>query len=316
MPSMVIGLITALVFAGVLLAGSFLYWSFQARRESRAQSLSRRLGTLARDPDAPDIFQLKEPDALADALGFVGRHLEDLVRQADAHHSIRGLVARIGIAALAGVVALSTALGPRGLVLGLFAGVIPYLVLQSRARARRVAISEQLPDALDLIGRSLQAGHGIADAFRLCAEESPMPIAREVGEVYEQHNLGRDFRECMTDLAGRNPHNFDLKIFVSSVLLQRETGGNLIEILDNIAATIRARFVFRAKVKALTAEARMSAVILGLLPFVVSGAILILRPNYLTVLVSDDLGRNMLMICGVLYLGGAVMMRSLAQVEA
>jgi len=143
-----------------------------------------------------------------------------------------------------------------------------------------------------------------------------MPIARELGQVYEQHNLGRDFRECMTELAQRNPHNFDLKIFVSSLLLQRETGGNLIEILDNIAATIRARFVFKAKVKALTAEARMSALILGLLPFVVSGAIALLRPGYLGALIADPMGLNMLAICGMLYIAGAVMMRGLARVEA
>jgi tight adherence protein B len=194
--------------------------------------------------------------------------------------------------------------------------VIPYLLIRAAARQRMVAISEQLPDALDLIGRSLQAGHGVADAFRLVSEEMPLPIARELGMVYEQHNLGRDFRECMVELAARNPHNFDLKIFVSSVLLQRETGGNLIEILDNIAATVRARFVFEAKVRGLTAEARMSSVILGALPFVVAGALAWLRPGYLTVLFEDDLGQRMILICGLLFIAGVMLMRSLARVEA
>jgi tight adherence protein B len=316
MQPLILGLITAVVFVGVLLTGSFVYWTWAARRESRAQSLALRLGTLGGDPDSTDIFHLKEPDALADALGFVGRHLSALVRQADVRYSVRGLAARMGIAALTGSVVLAIFLGGPGIVLGLLFGTVPYLWIRRRARKRRIAISEQLPDALDLISRSLQAGHGIADAFRLCAEESPMPIARELGEVYEQHNLGRDFRECMTDLAARNPHNFDMKIFVSSVLLQRETGGNLIEILDNIAATVRARFVFQAKVKALTAEARMSAIILGMLPFVVSGAIVVLRPNYLGVLIDDALGRNMLIVVGSLYIAGAFMMRGLARVEA
>ena len=115
-------------------------------------------------------------------------------------------------------------------------GAIPWLQTKRRAK-RNVQLSQQLPDALDLISRSLQAGHGIADAMRLVAEEMPMPVAREFGRVYEENNLGRDFRDCMTEMASRNPHNFDLRIIVSATLLQRETGGNLIEILHNIAKT-------------------------------------------------------------------------------
>lgn len=316
MTPLVLGLVSAVVIVGVLLASSFVFWTVQARRETRAQSLSRRLGTLADDSDGAELFHKTGPDPLADALGFVGQHLIDLLRQADAKWTLQGLALRVTICAVVGAIATSFILGSRGALMGLIGGAVPYLLLLSRGQRRRITISEQLPDALDLIGRSLQAGHGIADAFRLCAEEAPMPIAREVGAVYEQHNLGRDFRECMTELAQRNPHNFDLKIFVSSVLLQRETGGNLVEILDNIAATVRARFVFKAKVKALTAEARMSAVILGMLPFIVSGAIAVLRPDYLGVLLSDDLGQRMMIACGTLYLAGAVMMRTLARVEA
>ena len=102
---------------------------------------------------------------------------------------------------------------------------------------------------------------------------------------------------------------------MSSTLLQRETGGNLIEILNTIAATIRARFIFKGKVRALTAEARTSAVILGALPFFVTGALLVLRPDYLTPLFTDSLGRSMLMVSALLFGSGILIMRSLAQVE-
>ncbi len=316
MDPVVLGVITTVVVVGVMLTGSFVYWSLRAQREAQAQALSRRLGTLAREPEAGDLFHSREPDPVAQALGFVGKHLEELVRQAGAQYPVRGLAQRIGLAALSGALGLGLLAGPAAAVLGTALGAVPYLMARAQARRRLMAISEQLPDALDLIGRSLQAGHGVADAFRLVAEEMPMPIAREFGQVYEQHNLGRDFRECMNALAERNPHNFDLKIFVSSVLLQRETGGNLIEILDNISATIRARFVFQAKVRGLTAEARLSSVILGALPFVVAGAIAWLRPGYLGVLFEDDIGQRMLLCCGMLFLAGVLLMRSLSQVEA
>lgn len=317
MDPVVLGAITTVVVVGVMLTGSFVYWSLAARKQDRAQSLARRLGTLGQDADlGGSLFRAKEPDPIAQALGIVGQHLEELVRQAGSTYPVRGLAIRIGVAALTGAMGLGLLGGPTGAVLGLAAGAIPYMITRSEARARMVAISEQLPDALDLIGRSLQAGHGIADSFRLVAEEMPMPIARELGVVYEQHNLGRDFRECMGELAARNPHNFDLKIFVSSVLLQRETGGNLIEILDNISATVRSRFVFEAKVRGLTAEARMSSMILGALPFVVAGAIAWLRPGYLGVLFEDDLGQRMLLTCAVLFVAGIMLMRSLSRLEA
>ena len=311
-----VGVITTVAVVGVMLTGSFIYWSYRARQESRAHDLARRLGTQKGDPQSQDLFRSQRPDPVAEGLGFVGQHLEGLTQQAGAATPVRHLAMQTGVAALIGVIAGGIMFGPMGAAFGVALGSIPYLRTKNMAQARNIAVSEQLPDALDLIGRSLQAGHGVSDAFRLVGEEMPMPIARELGQVYEQHNLGRDFRECMSELAQRNPQNFDIKIFVSSVLLQRETGGNLIEILDNIAATIRARFVFKAKVRGLTAEARMSSIILGALPFVVAAGLAWLRPGYLSVLVEDSLGQQMLLTCGLLFAAGILIMRRMSQVEA
>jgi len=314
-PSVLVIIIT-LIFVGMLLAGSFVYWTIASKREARARSLSRRLGTLADGNDATNnLFQIKRSEPLVESLGLVGQHFHKLVRQAGAPYPASGLAIRIALFALAGGLSLGVMFSFRAGIAGLLLGLIPWLQIRSKAAQRTVQLSEQLPDALDLVGRSLQAGHGIADAMRLCAEEMPLPIAREFGQVYEEHNLGRDFRECMVELAERNPHNFDVRIFVSSTLLQRETGGNLIEILTNISATIRARFIFKGKVRALTAEARTSAFILGTLPFFVTGALLVLRPDYLTPLFTDSLGRSMLMVSGLLFSSGILLMRSLAQVE-
>ena len=312
----VVGMLVTVIFVGALLAGSFVYWGVASRRDAKARAMARRLGTLHDAEAASDLFNIRRSDPVVEALGFVGRHLEDLSRQSGSTVSASGLAMRIGLSATAGALAMGTLAGAKGAVLGLLVGVIPWILVRSAAEQRNIQLSEQLPDALDLVSRSLQAGHGIADAMRLVAEEMPMPIAREFGRVYEENNLGREFRESMTEMAMRNPHNFDLRIVVSATLLQRETGGNLIEIFTNIAATIRSRFIFKGKVRALTAEAKMSAFILGALPFIVAAMLMFLRPDYLTPLLTESLGRTMLFGAGVMFCSGVVLMRSLAQVEA
>ena len=151
--------------------------------------------------------------------------------------------------------------------------------------------------------------------MKLCSEEMPSPVADEFGRVFEENSLGRDLRESFETLSLRNPRNFDLKLFVSSVLLQRDTGGNLIEILGNISKTIRDRFVFEAKVRALTAEARISAIILGSLPFAILGLITWMRPDYLMPLWNDPFG-NKIVAGALLWFGvGILVMRNVSTVE-
>jgi tight adherence protein B len=311
-----IGLLITIIFVGGLLAGSFVYWGITHRVEAKSRTMAQRLGTTSADPTRQALFQANGHDPVAAAMGFVGRHLEDLARQSGTGLTATKLATRIGIAGLGGALVMGTVAGTKGAVLGLLVGMIPWILVRSAAEQRNIQLSEQLPDALDLISRSLQAGHGTADAMRLVAEELPQPISGEFGQVYEESKLGRDFRDSMTEMAIRNPHNFDLRIVVSATLLQRETGGNLVEIFNNIAATIRARFIFKGKVRALTAEAKMSAGILGALPFVIAGALMFLRPDYLSPLITEPAGRSMLLIAGLLFISGVLLMRSLATVEA
>jgi len=312
----VLGILITVIFVGGLLAGSFVYWTVVTRKEAQSRSMARRLGAVGDASESADLFQVKREDPMVDALGYVGRHLDDLARQAGDTTTASGLATQIAVGAAIGGVSLGVLVSFQAGVFGLLCGAIPWLQMKGRAQERNIQLSQQLPDALDLISRSLQAGHGIAEAMRLVAEEMPLPVAREFGRVYEEHNLGRDFRDCMTEMAVRNPHNFDLRIVVSATLLQRETGGNLIEILDNISKTIRGRFIFKGKVRALTAEVRTSAIILGSLPFVLGGALMVLRPGYLSPLLTEPAGRTMLLVCGLLFCAGVMLMRSLSQVEA
>lgn len=297
MDNLFVALVSTIVFVGLMLGGSFLYWSVKSREEAAAKELARRLGTLA-EKSEDRLFRIQAQDASAEALGGLGESLDAIIRQSGEDTTVSELLTRVAVFGLAGMVVLGFLTRSVVGVAGLFIGFVPILLLVSKANARANKLSEQLPDALDLVGRSLQAGHGFSDALRMCAEEMAMPIAQEFGRVYEEHNLGRDFRECLNGLVRRNPSNFDLKIFVSAVLLQRDTGGNLIEILDNIAKTVRDRFVFSAKVKAITAEARISAVILGSMPVLVTLALTVIRPEYLQPLVNDPIGN--------VFAGGAI----------
>ena len=302
------------VFMAVMTVVSFLYWSVRSQEDQRAQLVARRLGTSV-EAAPSDGFQLQSRDSIATALGDTGRKLEMMLVEAGSPYPFSSLVVRVGAAAAVGVVLLAVVTRSPIALLGMLFGAIPIALLGSAGTKRARALSEQLPDALDLVGRSLQAGHGFSDAMKLCSEEMPDPVAFEFGRVFEENNLGRDLRDSLNSLSMRNPSNFDLKLFVSSVLLQRDTGGNLIEILNTISRTVRDRFVFEAKVRALTAEARISSVILGGLPFVLLCMIAGTRPEYLQPLIHDPLGQKIATGGFLWFCTGIFVMRTVSKVE-
>jgi tight adherence protein B len=192
---------------------------------------------------------------------------------------------------------------------------IPLLFVLNERNKRSQKISEQLPEALDMMARSLTAGHGMGAGFKLVATEMPPPIAIEFGSCFEEHNLGVEFRKAVTNMTMRVPENLDLKLFAVSVLIQHETGGNLVEILEKISHTLRERYKFYGKLRALTAEGRISAIILGALPFLCGLAIVMLNPKYIDPLFSDPLGKWFLLGGLSLWGTGILWLRQMAQVD-
>lgn len=312
--------VLAVVFTAVLATGQGLYWAWVAKREREQEELLRRLGsgTGAFDEDGAEIalFRDQAADQVADSLGQVGEQLRLTLRKADVNYDVSSLLTRMALlgASIAVVASLSPA-GPMGALLGIPAAYVPLFIVQSQGNARIKKLVEQLPDSLELMSRALSAGLGLSDAFRLVAEEMPMPIAAEFGRVQEEVRFGRDYREAFAKLLERNPGVFDLRIFVSSVMLQRDTGGNLIEILENIAETIRSRFMFDAKLAAMTAEAKFSALILGSLPIFVLLILAVGNPEYLEPLVTTTLGNLIVVCCVISYTLGILLMRDLSRVE-
>jgi tight adherence protein B len=312
MQNTVLAIVLIFVFAAALMFSQFVYWWLQSRQQVQARELSRRLGTLVDKSTAP--LLLRGPATRSGQKGFAAR-MEDLLGQAGFPYPLETLYARMAMAGAGGAIAAFAVFRGAAGVIGLAAAYLPVLLLSSQAAERARRLTEQLPDGLDLLARSMQAGHGISEAMRAVAEELPLPLAQEFGRVYEENNLGRDFRDCLASLTVRNPKSFDLQIFVSSVLLQRETGGNLVEILNNISGTIRQRFVFQGKVRALTSEARFTAYILGGLPFAIGTLISLVQPQYLQPLFHDPLGTLMLLYAAFSFSLGVFLMRETSKVE-
>ncbi|MBN2798449.1 MAG: type II secretion system F family protein [Deltaproteobacteria bacterium] len=307
-------IVMAVVFTAALAVFQSMYWGWVSKRDQDAQEMVRRLGM--GDDDSPEsLFREKAKDAAADALGGIGAHLQRTIARADVSMSVANLVGRMASFGLVGLVGGAFFLGVGGFAVAVVASLIPYFLLKSKGNKRQAALLQQLPDALDLMARSMQAGLGLTDTFRLVAEEMPLPIAYEFARIFEEIRLGREYRDALTKLVDRNPDIFDLRLFVSSVLLQRETGGNLIEVLNNISGTIRARFMFQGKVKAMTSEAKFTGYIIALLPVGVATFVSLANPAYLEPLVAEPLGWMILGYAISSYSLGLFIMNRMAQVE-
>jgi tight adherence protein B len=243
-------------------------------------------------------------------------HAEKLLEQADSRLTVAQL---FGATALAGCAGLAAAAVLRlglaiGLLLALAGTMMPYLLLIVARTQRSNKLSEQLPEALEMMSRSLRAGHALTSAFEVVATEMPEPVSIEFGRAFESQRLGLPVDQAIVQMTHRAPGNRDLKIFAVSTVIQRETGGNLAEILGNIAETIRARYRFYGKLRALTAEGRASAVVLGSLPIVVAFVLRIVNPEYFNVLVTPT-GKLILAFSIVIWLVGVTWLVSLTKVD-
>jgi len=193
-------------------------------------------------------------------------------------------------------------------------GLLPLAWLLWRRRSRFKKFGKQLPDALELVGRALRSGHSLASGMQVVVQEMPVPIAAEFGNVYEAQNLGIPIEQAMKDMLKRMP-NLDLKFFVTSVVIQRQTGGDLAEILDKISHIIRERFKILGQVQALTGEGRISGVVLMALPIALFFVVYHLNPDYVMLLFTDPLGRKMIAVAAVLQVLGAISIKKIVNIK-
>jgi tight adherence protein B len=197
---------------------------------------------------------------------------------------------------------------------GLVLFTVPFLWLLNKRRVRLKNFAGQLPDALELVARALRAGHSLGAGMHVVAEEMPAPICDEFSRVYEEQNLGLVMEDALRNMCVRVP-NLDLRFFVTSVAIQRQTGGDLAEILDKIGYVVRERYRILGQVKALTAEGRLSGVVLIALPFVLFLTMLHIKPDYVQMLWTDPQGIKMSVAALIMQILGALVIKKIVDIK-
>ncbi|MGP8260412.1 MAG: type II secretion system F family protein [Acidobacteriaceae bacterium] len=192
--------------------------------------------------------------------------------------------------------------------------VIPYVLLRMKRGRRLKAFNTALPDAIDLMARSLRAGHSMNSSIEMIAEQSPEPLSSEFVQVYKQQRLGLHFRDALLQMGARIPSR-DLQFLITAILVQKETGGDLTEILDRAAHVIRDRVRIEGEVRTHTAQGRLTGWILGLLPIIMLALLNIVSPGYSSVLFHDPTGQKLLYAGGVLIVLGGLIIRKIVDVK-
>lgn len=243
-------------------------------------------------------------------------NLRLLFEQADVSLSVPNFLLICGALAAAGIV-LPAAAGMNVMfapLVGGFLAILPIIWLLMRRKRRLRKFAAQLPEALELIARALRAGHSLAAGMNLVATETSAPIAVEFSRTFEEQNLGIPLEEALESLTKRVP-NLDLKFFSTAIILQRQTGGDLAEILDKIGHLIRERFQIWGQVQALTGEGRLSGIVLLALPPALFAVVYRMNPDYLMLLFTDELGKKMLVAGVVMQLLGALAIRKIVNIR-
>ena len=317
-------LFIVLLFVAVVLATEGGYQVWASKHSAEAKRVAARLRTLD-DAGAAAAMSI-ERRAIVRRWNWLDDSVlaglpkgPELLRYLETSGTGRGAAEMLLYSAVLGVagVALPIVLAKPwtfSLLLGGVLASLPWFWL-GRKRTQRMRLFErQIPEALDLMGRALRAGHAFPTGVKMVGDEMPEPIAKEFRVLYDETNFGMPQNEALTRLADRVPID-DLRYFVIAVMIQRESGGNLAELLDNISGIVRARLKLMGEVRTLSAEGKMSAWILGLLPFCVGGLINVVNPKFMDVLWTDPIGLKMVGGALVLMALGAWWMRKIIQIR-
>jgi len=244
------------------------------------------------------------------------RNLASLMEQADCAIKTDVFLGICGASAIVGMIGAMAAHAPMPIypVAALAGGFMPIMWLKWKRNSRFKSFAKQLPEALELLSRSLRSGHSLASGIHAVADEMPDPIAKEFNMVFEEQNLGVPLEQALKSMLKRMP-NMDLKFFVTAVAIQRQSGGDLSEILDKIGYIVRERFRIMGAVQALTGEGRISGIVLMALPIALFFAVYYLNAEYVMLLFTDELGRKMLAGAAVLQILGAWCIKKIVNIK-
>ncbi len=314
----------AMVFVAVFMLFMGLAVPVFGENQKARSRLQKRIKEMAPDADANAITVLLRKKYLK-SLSPLERWLEslpgmeyisDLLEKGG--YKARAYQMVLGVQMLAILSMIVAWIITRSWILVVLVGIVtvaaPFLKLIHAKRQRIALFEEQLPDAIDIMKRAVKAGHPFSEALHLVGDEMEGPVGQEFKLTFADLNYGNDLRRAMLGLLHRVP-SVTVMVLVSSILIQKDTGGNLAEILEQIARVIRSRFKFQRRVKTLSAEGRLSAWILVLVPFVLFIMISITNPGYLPMLVDDPLGINLIMIAFVMMMIGIIWIKRILRID-
>jgi tight adherence protein B len=315
---------TVFLFCMFLVFGAYLLATrgSDARRARLQQRLSEALLHSSRTEDVEVVLARQE---LMSEIPYVNRVLLELqiatrlkrtLDQADLQITVtRLLMFSVMAGMLAGLAVSMLTINPILVVAsGLVGAIAPFMHVLWKRKKRFNAFLEHLPDTLELMSRALSAGHAFSEALHMVSVEMPEPIATEFRKTYEEQNLGLSLKLALENLTDRMPL-LDLRLCVTAVMIQRETGGNLAEILEKVAHTIRERFRIMGDLKTLTTSSRLSAWVLCAVPIFIASVVTIMNPEYMSIMWKDPRGHKLVALGIILQLTGMLFVRKILRIK-
>ncbi len=310
----------------VVLAYGVAQVTLDLRKSDRKRLINRLKGGSAARRDTPAAFDPTQfrrsaADATGALAGFFSRmsftrNLQTTLDQADVRMSAAQLL--VNLSAIASILAAAllafgvSVLAALGIAAAVF--VMPVMYFIHRRKSRMNKLVQQLPDVFELLSQALRAGHSLASGMQLVSKETPAPAGAEFGRVFHEQNLGLKVEDALKNMADRTDV-LDVRFFVTAVLIQRQTGGDLAEVLDKIGGVIRDRIKLFGTVQALTAEGRLSGYVLLALPPLVFAVMTVINREYAMLLIEEPAGRMLLTGAGVMQLMGWAMIKKIVNIK-
>lgn len=314
------------VLFGLILMLTFVVLVFALRPTKSEEALRQRLQTIERVSTgaSDDTASLLRQESLSDVPWLnefmqqvpVFLRLQHLLTQSESSWTVGTLVSGSLVLVLAGtwVGSFRAPTLPLSILFGLLVGSLPYVYLLWKRYSRFRRFEELLPDTIDLMARALRAGHTVTSSIEMVSTEGSEPVASEFRRIFEEQNFGLPLREAMLNLADRVPLP-DVSFLVTAILVQKETGGNLAEVLDKATAVIRDRFRLRGQLRVYTAQGRLTGWILAGLPFFMFVLLNLVNPEYMKVLLTDPVGQKMIYAGVILMVTGGWVIRKVIDIR-
>ncbi len=317
--------IALLTFGGILTIVLLPYWALVLRQEtSEDRTLKKRLKvSVSKSAVRPELLHVEPPlstvpliHRLLKRASVISDPIKQKIAQSNLDVTVGAVVlgsALLGLLTFVAVYWVSTFLIV-AMPLAMGATLLPHAAIKVIASRRLDKFEEQFPEAIELLARALRAGHAFTTGLSMVADEMPEPVGAEFRLVYDRQAFGMQISDALRDMARRVPL-LDARFFVTAVLTQRESGGNLAEVLDNLARLMRERFTVKRQVRTLSAHGRMTGFVLALLAPAIAGLMIVIAPQHMMVMVTDPLGQTMVGVAVVLQIVGILIMRRIIAIE-